>query len=81
MGFNWPNGMKEVPLLKEIVDGDKAIFIDGSCMENVQSIILCTGYKHSFPFLSNNLKKKTKMYYIQIYLKVLYGQIIQIYFI
>ena len=57
MGFNWPDNWKEVPAL-ERVDGETAHFIDGTSAR-VDSIILCTGYKHHFPFLPDDLRLKT----------------------
>ena len=57
MGFNWPEGMKEVHYMDKI-DGNKAIFKDGTVQE-MDALILCTGYLHHFPFLSEDLKLKT----------------------
>ena len=57
MGFHWPKGMEERPLLIK-VDGKTAHFKDGSTKE-IDSIILCTGYQHSFPFLADDLRLKT----------------------
>ena len=57
MGFKWPKGMKEVYFLDKL-DGKKAIFRDGYS-QDVDAIILCTGYLHHFPFLADNLKLKT----------------------
>jgi trimethylamine monooxygenase len=57
MGFKWPDNWREVPIL-ERVDGDTAHFKDGSSRK-VDAIILCTGYKHHFPFLPDDLRLKT----------------------
>lgn len=57
MGFKWPDNWKEVPAL-ERVDGRTAIFSDGS-RKDVDAIILCTGYRHYFPFLPDDLRLKT----------------------
>ena len=57
MGFNWPANWKEVPILTR-VDTDTAYFKDGSS-KKVDAIILCTGYKHHFPFLPDDLRLKT----------------------
>lgn len=57
MGFHWPEGMKEVPLLQRL-DGKTAQFKDGSSAE-VDAIILCTGYQHHFPFLDDGLRLET----------------------
>ena len=53
-GFKWPDRISEVPLLTR-VQNKTAYFKDGSSKE-VDAILLCTGYQHSFPFLSNELK-------------------------
>jgi trimethylamine monooxygenase len=57
MGFHWPDGMKEVPLITK-VEGRKVSFKDGSSVQ-ADAIILCTGYLHHFPFLVDGLKLKT----------------------
>lgn len=57
MGFHWPDGMKEVPLITGI-QGRKVSFKDGSSVD-ADAIILCTGYLHHFPFLDDSLKLKT----------------------
>ncbi len=58
MGFHWPDGIEEVPLLITL-DGKTAHFKDGSSKE-VDAIILCAGYQHYFPFLEDSLRLKTK---------------------
>lgn len=61
MDFKWPRGIKEVPLLKEIMkNGKDGKLINGDIIKDIDSIILCTGYLHSFPFLPNQLTLKTK---------------------
>lgn len=57
MGFNWPENWEEKPGLVK-VDGRTAHFKDGST-KDVDAIILCTGYKHYFPFLPDDLRLKT----------------------
>ncbi len=57
MGFDWPENWQEVPAL-ECVDGNTATFRDGS-QKQVDAIILCTGYKHFFSFLPDDLRLKT----------------------
>ena len=57
MGFDWPDNWQEVPALDR-VDGKTAHFIDGTS-KDVDAIILCTGYKHHFPFLPDDLRLKT----------------------
>jgi trimethylamine monooxygenase len=57
MGFNWPANWEEKPALVR-VDENTAYFGDGSS-KKVDAIILCTGYKHHFPFLPDDLRLKT----------------------
>jgi len=67
MGFKWPENWKEVPLLQKVV-GKTAHFKDGTS-KDVDAIILCTGYLHSFPFLTDDLKLKTanRMWPLDLY--------------
>jgi trimethylamine monooxygenase len=57
MGFKWPDNWREVPLLQK-VEGNLATFKDGST-QNVDAIILCTGYQHHFPFMEDGLRLRT----------------------
>ena len=57
MGFKWPANWEEKPAL-ERVDGNTAYFVDGTS-RHVDAIILCTGYKHFFNFLPDDLRLKT----------------------
>ncbi|GGW28397.1 flavin-containing monooxygenase [Arenibacter certesii] len=57
IGVNWPEGIKEVPLLKNF-EGDVAHFSDGS-KERFDAVIMCTGYQHKFPFLPDEMRLKT----------------------
>ena len=57
MGFHWPDNWRTVPLLTK-VEGNIATFKDGAT-EEVDAIILCTGYLHHFPFLPNELRLQT----------------------
>lgn len=67
MGFKWPDGMKEVPLIDSIQDST-VNFSDGTS-GTFDAIILCTGYLHSFPFLEDSLRLKThnRLYPAQLY--------------
>ncbi len=57
-GFHWPkDSFSEVPLLSR-VEGRTAHFIDGTS-KKVDAIILCTGYLHHFPFMSDDLTLRT----------------------
>ncbi|KWX67348.1 NAD(P)/FAD-dependent oxidoreductase [Mycobacterium sp. NAZ190054] len=57
MGFDWPDGITEVPALSRL-DRRTAHFADGSTRD-VDAIILCTGYQHHFPFLEPELRLTT----------------------
>jgi len=71
MGFKWPTGMKEVHYLDKL-EGKKATFKDGYT-QDVDAIILCTGYLHYFPFLEESLTLKT---YNRLYPPTLYKGIV-----
>ncbi|KAL2752809.1 hypothetical protein ACRALDRAFT_2029950 [Sodiomyces alcalophilus JCM 7366] len=58
MGFDWPEGISEVPLLTH-VKGSTAHFSDGSS-RTVDAIVLCTGYRHHFPFVEDSLRLRTR---------------------
>ncbi len=58
MGFKWPAGFEEKPLLTELVGGT-AHFRDGTSRA-VDAVILCTGYLHHFPFLSDALRLQAR---------------------
>ncbi|MBU1306612.1 MAG: NAD(P)/FAD-dependent oxidoreductase, partial [Alphaproteobacteria bacterium] len=57
MGYKWPDNWEEKPLLSHL-HGSTAHFVDGSS-KHIDAIILCTGYKHHFPFLPEELRLKT----------------------
>lgn len=57
MGFAWPANWEERPALQRL-EGRTAFFADGSS-KDVDAIILCTGYRHYFPFLPDDLRLKT----------------------
>ena len=56
-GFHWPDSFEEVPLLTH-VDSETAYFKDGNS-KRIDAIILCTGYLHHFPFMTEDLKLRT----------------------
>jgi trimethylamine monooxygenase len=58
MGYNWPSNWAEVPILTH-VDENTAYFKDGTSRK-IDAIILCTGYKHHFPYLPDDLRLKTR---------------------
>lgn len=57
MGFPWPEGVDEVPLLVKL-DGKTCHFTDGT-MRDVDAIVLCTGYLHNFAFIEESLRLRT----------------------
>ena len=57
MGFKWPEGIEELPLVVKF-EGNTAHFRDGSTRE-VDAVILCTGYQHHFPFMEDSLRLRT----------------------
>ncbi len=67
MEFNWPAGIEERPLLQKL-DGKRALFKDGTTAE-VDSIILCTGYQHWYPYLPDELRLRgvNEMYNPHLY--------------
>ena len=74
MEFKWPSNVREVPLLKEIVNERDAVFSNGEVVKDIDAIILCTGYLHSFPFLPESMTLKTKniLYPKQLYKGVVF---------
>ena len=52
--FEFPEGIEQRPLVEK-VDSKSAWFKDGTTAE-VNSIILCTGYRWHFPFLAEDLR-------------------------
>ncbi|MGY9050332.1 MAG: NAD(P)-binding domain-containing protein, partial [Rhodobacterales bacterium] len=57
MGYDWPDNWQEVPLLQKI-EGNTATFKDGTT-KDVDAVILCTGYRHHFAFLPDDLRLQT----------------------
>ena len=57
MGYRWPDNWTEVPLLEK-VEGRTCTFKDGTTRD-VDAIILCTGYRHHFPFMAPELRLET----------------------
>ena len=56
-GYQWPDNWHEVGGLDR-VEGKTAYFTDGN-KADIDAIILCTGYKHHFPFMPDELRLKT----------------------
>lgn len=78
IGHDWPQGIKEVPLVTHF-DGDTAFFKDGTS-EDYDAVILCTGYQHKFPFLPDELRLKTKnnLYPDNLYKGIFYNNLPQL---
>jgi len=57
MGFPWPDGIEERPALLRM-EGRRAHFADGASRD-VDAIVLCTGYRHHFPFIESSLRLRT----------------------
>lgn len=74
MAYKWPENWEEKPLLTH-VQGSTAYFADGSS-RHVDAIILCTGYKHHFPFLPEELRLKTtnRLWPLNLYKGVFWEQ-------
>ncbi|WP_299734882.1 NAD(P)/FAD-dependent oxidoreductase [uncultured Endozoicomonas sp.] len=58
MQANRPDHWQLKPILTKLSD-DTVQFQDGTTA-NIDSIILCTGYRHHFPFLEESLRLKTR---------------------
>ncbi|WP_025313429.1 NAD(P)-binding domain-containing protein [Roseicyclus elongatus] len=57
MGFAWPDNWEEKPAMEKVVG--KTVFFKDGTTKDVDAIILCTGYRHYFPFLPDDLRLKT----------------------
>jgi len=78
IGVDWPNGIKEVPLLTHF-DGSTAHFTDGTS-EDFDAVVMCTGYQHKFPFLPDELRLKTKnnLYPDNLYKGIFFNELPQL---
>ena len=59
LGHNWPDGIEERPLVVKL-SGNTAYFKDGTSAD-VDVLVLATGYRLEFPFLSEDLRLKSSM--------------------
>lgn len=57
LGYDWPEGISEVPLLTHFED-DIAHFADGTS-QRFDAVIMCTGYLFHFRFLPDELRLQT----------------------
>jgi trimethylamine monooxygenase len=55
MAFKWPENIKEVPILQR-VEGHTAYFKDGTSVNNLDCIIICTGYRHNHIYMADHLR-------------------------
>lgn len=53
MGYDWPEGIEERPVVERF-EGDVVFFADGTS-KRVDAVIMCTGYLHKYPFLPDDL--------------------------
>lgn len=53
--IKWPNEVQLVPIIVRI-EGRTAHLNDGSQVDNIDAIIFCTGYRHSYPFMSRRFR-------------------------
>jgi trimethylamine monooxygenase len=59
LGFKWPTGISERPLVQKF-ERNTAHFKDGTSDE-FDCIILCTGYLYRFPFMEDRLRLRSKL--------------------
>ena len=78
IGVDWPEGIKELPLVTHF-EGDTAFFKDGTT-EKYDAVIMCTGYQHKFPFLPDEMRLKTKnnLYPDQLYKGIFFNNLPQL---
>lgn len=75
IGLDWPENMKELPLLTHFEEG-VAHFANGH-KEEFDAVIMCTGYQHKFPFLPSEMRLKTNncLYPDNLYKGVIYQEL------
>lgn len=56
--YPWPERVAVHPIL-ERVEGSRCVFKDGTEETDVDTIILCTGYVHHYPFMQEDLSLKS----------------------
>ena len=49
-GDSPPPGVAWKPIIKEFLPSGRIIFEDDTCLDDIDTVIYCTGYKASFPF-------------------------------
>ena len=53
LGYDWPEGIEERPLVTRF-NGRTVSFLDGTTRD-FDAVVLCTGYRHTYPFLPSEL--------------------------
>lgn len=78
IGVEWPEGIKELPLVTHF-EGNVAHFKNGKT-EEFDAVIMCTGYQHKFPFLPDELRLKTKnnLYPDHVYKGIFFNELPQL---
>src|SRR5699024_4893113 len=74
IGFDWPEGMQEKPLVTHF-EGDVAHFSDGTS-QRFDDVVFCTGYQHNFPFLPDEfrLENNNCLYPDKLYKGVIFNE-------
>lgn len=78
IGMDWPEGMRELPLVTHFEE-NKAFFSDGTTA-HFDAVVMCTGYQHKFPFLPSEMRLKTKnnLYPDGLYKGVVFNELPQL---
>jgi hypothetical protein len=50
-----PSGIHWLPIVDEYLPSGRIMFVDGTFLDDVDTVIYCTGYKHSYPFWNENV--------------------------
>ena len=59
LGYKWPEGIEERPMIQRFEDRN-AYFMDGT-VDEIDVVVLCTGYLIDFPFLPDELRLRTDL--------------------
>lgn len=55
VGLEWPTQVQLVPMIVRM-EGRTAYLEDGSNVDNIDVIICCTGFRHSYPFMTKRFR-------------------------
>lgn len=55
VALKWPTGVQLVPMIVRM-EGRTAYFNDGSSLDDIDAIIFCTGYRHSYSFMAKRFR-------------------------